>query len=123
MPERSSQRPSDINQLAAVILRDTIKDARPSPEQEGKDPAAVALGRKGGLKGGKARAEKLSTSKRSEIAKKAALARWRPMAEDSVRANLIARIAQLETDLAEARVALEVIDSLRSNEAATRPEK
>ncbi len=42
----------------------------------GKNPAAVALGRLGGLKGGKARAEKLSARKRSEIAKKAAKARW-----------------------------------------------
>ena len=42
-----------------------------------KNPAAVALGRLGGLKGGKARAEKLSAKKRAEIAKKAALVRWR----------------------------------------------
>ena len=41
-----------------------------------KDPAAVALGRKGGLKGGKARAEKLTPEQRSEIAKRAAAARW-----------------------------------------------
>jgi len=44
---------------------------------EGKNPYAVMLGRKGGLKGGKARAEKLSSEKKSEIAKKAAQARWR----------------------------------------------
>jgi hypothetical protein len=43
---------------------------------DGKDLAAVLLGRKGGLKGGKARAEKLSRDERSSIAKKAALARW-----------------------------------------------
>jgi len=43
---------------------------------DGKNPAAVALGRLGGLKGGKARATKLSAEKRSEIAKKAAEARW-----------------------------------------------
>lgn len=47
-----------------------------SPINQGKNPAAVALGRLGGLKGGKARAEKLSPGKRSEIAKKAAQARW-----------------------------------------------
>ena len=41
-----------------------------------KDPAAVELGRKGGLKGGKARAAKLSPEQRSEIARKAAAARW-----------------------------------------------
>jgi predicted RNase H-like HicB family nuclease len=44
----------------------------------GKDPAAVTLGRKGGLKGGKARAAKLTPEQRSEIAKKAAAARWKP---------------------------------------------
>ncbi len=41
-----------------------------------KNPAAVALGRLGGLKGGKARAEKLSSERRREIARKAVLARW-----------------------------------------------
>jgi hypothetical protein len=45
-------------------------------ESNGKDPAAVALGRKGGLKGGKARADKLIPEQRSEIAKKAAATRW-----------------------------------------------
>ncbi|WHZ28081.1 MAG: hypothetical protein OJF51_002879 [Nitrospira sp.] len=44
-----------------------------------KNPAAVALGRLGGLKGGKARAEKLSKKRKSEIAKKAAKARWKPV--------------------------------------------
>ena len=46
------------------------------PEPDTRDPAAVELGRKGGLKGGKARAEKLSAERRSEIAKKAAIKRW-----------------------------------------------
>lgn len=45
--------------------------------EDGKNAAAVALGRLGGLKGGKARAKKLSPKKRSEIAKKAAAARWK----------------------------------------------
>ena len=49
---------------------------QPQPADEGKDPAAVALGRKGGLKGGKARAAKMTKKQRSESAKKAALARW-----------------------------------------------
>jgi hypothetical protein len=49
------------------------------PETDaGKDPAAVALGRKGGLKGGKARAASLSKERRAEIAKNAATARWKP---------------------------------------------
>jgi hypothetical protein len=45
---------------------------------EGKNPAAVELGRQGGLKGGRARAEKLTPEQRSEIARKAARARWKP---------------------------------------------
>jgi hypothetical protein len=49
------------------------------PETDaGKDPAAVALGRKGGLKGGKARAASLSKERRAEIATNAAAARWKP---------------------------------------------
>ena len=54
-------------------------DGSPQAQQEdgGKNPAAVALGRLGGLKGGKARAKKLSAKQRSEIAKRAAQARWR----------------------------------------------
>jgi hypothetical protein len=51
------------------------KPAKESPQPE-KNPAAVALGRTGGLKGGKARAAKLSPAKRKAIAKKAAKARW-----------------------------------------------
>ncbi|MGD0814536.1 MAG: hypothetical protein ABSA83_13100 [Verrucomicrobiota bacterium] len=52
------------------------KDAAPSPA---KNPAAVALGRLGGLKGGKARAESLSIEQRTAIAKKAASARWKKL--------------------------------------------
>ena len=53
--------------------RSSIKQTDEKPE---KNPAAVALGRMGGLKGGKARAAKLSPAKRKAIAKKAAKARW-----------------------------------------------
>jgi hypothetical protein len=66
----------DLNQIAASIVSQTTEPgpkAKPQPE---KNPAAVALGRLGGLKGGKARAERLSARKRREIAKKAASARW-----------------------------------------------
>jgi len=52
------------------------KDSTPTPEEEGKNPAAVALGRLGGKRGGRARAQKLSPGKRREIARKAAAARW-----------------------------------------------
>jgi hypothetical protein len=69
MPERSSKR-QDINELASSIVEQAIEN------DNGKNPAAVALGRLGGLKGGKARAEKLSSEKRKEIAQKAARARW-----------------------------------------------
>jgi hypothetical protein len=78
MPERSSKkkRPADLNRLAASILADaTSEEPEPDP-YEGKNPAAVELGRQGGLKGGRARAEKLTPERRSEIAKKAAAARW-----------------------------------------------
>jgi len=70
--------PRDMNQLAKSIVDIATgeKDTTPA-EDSGKNPAAVALGRLGGLKGGKARAEKLSPKKRSEIAKKAAAARWK----------------------------------------------
>jgi hypothetical protein len=82
MPKRSSKpkRPSDVNQLAASILARATGEAPAEPEtkpDDGKDPAAVALGRKGGLKGGAARAKSLTKKERSEIAKKAAKARWK----------------------------------------------
>ena len=64
--------PTDRNQLAKYIVD---MSTRETPEPV-KNPAAVALGRLGGLKGGKARAESLSAAKRREIAKKAALKRW-----------------------------------------------
>jgi hypothetical protein len=69
------KRPVDINSLAASIVADAIGEGT-ADDLGGKDPAAVALGRKGGLKGGAARAAKLSKRKKSAIAKKAAKARW-----------------------------------------------
>ncbi|MCA9466879.1 MAG: hypothetical protein KC643_15750 [Nitrospira sp.] len=84
MPKRSSKpkkkkNPSDINLLAAQIVGAATgqPDEPTDKTQPEKNPAAVALGRLGGLKGGKARAEKLSPKKRSEIAKKAAESRWK----------------------------------------------
>ena len=62
---------TDINILAASIVKEATGE--PLPE---KNPYAVALGRLGGLKGGKARAEKLSAKKRKAIAVKAAKTRW-----------------------------------------------
>lgn len=76
MPDRSRNRPRDLNQLAASIVGDATDEDKPKPADDGKDPAAVALGRKGGLKGGRARADKLTAERRSEIARKAAATRW-----------------------------------------------
>ncbi len=70
MPKRSS---TDLNQTAFNIVQQSTGQAAPAPA---KNPAAVALGRLGGLKGGKARAANLSAKKRKEIAKKAAMSRW-----------------------------------------------
>lgn len=65
----------DLNLIAARIVSETTESSQnPKPA---KNPAAVALGRLGGLKGGKARAKKLTSERRKEIAKKAALARWK----------------------------------------------
>jgi len=69
------KRPRDPNQLAKLIV-DITTGERPNDSLEPETRAAHA-GRKGGLKGGKARASKLSGRKRREIAKKAAAARWR----------------------------------------------
>jgi hypothetical protein len=81
MPERPRKRPADLNRLAASIVDEATGNA-PDPD-EGKNPAAVALGRLGGVKGGKARAAKLTAKRRSEIAKKAAAARWRSVADEA----------------------------------------
>jgi hypothetical protein len=68
--------PRDLAQLGKKILDITTgEDTSPSVD-DGKNPHAVALGRLGGLKGGKARASKLSKEQRQEIARKAAAARW-----------------------------------------------
>ena len=75
MPKRSSTGRKDASTLAKSIVDQATGDAPPT--DDGKNPAAVALGRLGGLKGGQARAKKLSAAKRKAIAKKAALARWK----------------------------------------------
>jgi hypothetical protein len=74
MAKQQSKR-LDLNQLAASIVGRTTDPTPPAPPK--KNPAAVALGRLGGLKGGRARAESLSPRKRALIAKKAAQARWK----------------------------------------------
>lgn len=67
--------PRDVNQRAKAIL-DIATGERDAEPMAVKDPKAVELGRQGGLKGGPARAAKLSSERRSEIAKKAAAKRW-----------------------------------------------
>ncbi len=78
MQKRSSKKESDLNRLAKSMVNQAITDEQLQVKaiEEGKNPAAVLLGRLGGLKGGKARAKKLSATQRSEIAHKAATVRW-----------------------------------------------
>ena len=80
MRKRSSTPETDPNSLARSIVAQVTGEAAALIEGEEtkpvKNPAAVALGRLGGLKGGRARADKLSPRKRKAIAKKAATARW-----------------------------------------------
>ena len=66
---KRSKKPADVNRLAAAIVGQATSEEEPESQQ-------VAAGRLGGLKGGKARASKLSAKRRKEIAKKAAQARW-----------------------------------------------
>lgn len=85
MPKRSSKAPKgDVNEIAAGIMRLVTGDEGTNggngnglPPTAEKNPAAVALGRLGGLKGGKARARKLSAKRRKEIASQAAQKRWK----------------------------------------------
>lgn len=70
------KRPRDPNQLAKLIVDIASGEVELPKTDDGKDPAAVALGRKGGLKGGKARAVALTEERKREIAKMAAAKRW-----------------------------------------------
>jgi hypothetical protein len=79
MPKHSSKPQKDTQQLARSVLDQIAPDAEPASKgkrKPAKNPAAVALGRLGGLKGGKARAAKLTAAQRKEIARKAAAIRW-----------------------------------------------
>ena len=84
MHDRSRKRPRDLNQLAKQIVDESTGQADPAPEDT-RDPLAVELGRRGGLKGGPARAKKLSPEERSEIARRAATARWKKREQDEKR--------------------------------------
>jgi hypothetical protein len=79
MAEKHPKRPRDLNQWSKCmvdIATGAASDREPTPEEQGKDPAAVTRGRLGGAKGGKARAEKLSPEERRLSAQKAVRARW-----------------------------------------------
>lgn len=82
MPDRSSKPKSgpkvtqDENLVASRVFGEFLAKADPDAAPPAKNPAAVALGKLGGAKGGPARAAKLSPKKRAAIAKKAAKARW-----------------------------------------------
>jgi hypothetical protein len=78
------KRPRDPAQLAKLIVdiaTGEVEDREPAPKEEGKNPAAVTLGRLGGIKGGKARADRLTGERRSEIARRAATTRWAAKAD------------------------------------------
>jgi hypothetical protein len=76
MPDRSRKRPRDPSQLGKLIVDLATGEVEEPDPDEGKNAAAVELGRKGGLKGGKARAASLTPEQRKEAARKAAKARW-----------------------------------------------
>jgi hypothetical protein len=77
MATKTPKRPREANQLAKLVVDLATGNAEEPTQEPAKNPHAQALGRLGGLKGGKARAAKLSAKKRKEIAKKAAEARWK----------------------------------------------
>jgi hypothetical protein len=74
MATKHPKRPRDVNQFGKFMV-DLATGNATEPTSD-KDPAAVELGRRGGLKGGKARAARMSATRRAEIARKAAKARW-----------------------------------------------
>lgn len=84
MTDSKPNRPRDPNQLAKMIADLATGDALIEPQrtEDGRDLAAVLLGRRGGLKGGRARAEKLTPEQRQKIARDAAAARWKRKATD-----------------------------------------
>jgi len=81
MPDRSRKRPRDPNQLGKLVVDIATGEVVDVTKEDidiilTQNTAAVELGRKGGLKGGKARAESMTPEERSEAAKRAARARW-----------------------------------------------
>lgn len=76
-PKKPPKVREDVNQFAFRVLQEATGQAPKTPDPDaGKDTAAVALGRKGGLKGGPARAKAMTKKARAASAKRAAAARW-----------------------------------------------
>lgn len=78
MPKKKDENETAFDALQEILRRDATRDGIPqkSIPKQGKLSYRVEAGRKGGLKGGKSRSEKLSPKRRKEIAQKAANARW-----------------------------------------------
>lgn len=75
MTDKHPKRPRDPAQLAKFIVdvaTGQVEDREPTPEEQGKNPAAVAMGKKGGV----ARAKSMSSERRAEIARLASKKRW-----------------------------------------------
>jgi len=76
-PKKTPKTRPDLNQLAARIVAEATGQTPKTPDRDaGKDPDAVARGRKGGVKGGVARAQAMTPKQRTASARKAAKARW-----------------------------------------------
>ena len=75
---KGEKRPADVIGNAVKVMRIATGEEEDAQHSDSKDEAAVSLGRRGGLSGGKARAEKLSPERRREIAAAAAKRRWQP---------------------------------------------
>lgn len=75
--KKPAKKSRDVNQIAKLVVDLSTSESPPTdPPTAKKNPNAVALGKLGGAKGGPARAKKLTAQQRSEIAKRAATARW-----------------------------------------------
>ena len=79
MPDKPLKRPRDPAQLAKLMIdiaSGEVEDRAQTPEEQGKDPAAVKRGRLGGIKGGKSRAENMTAEDRKASARAAIATRW-----------------------------------------------
>ena len=76
MAKRPGKRPRDVNALARQLVGEAVGEVPRYDPDEGKDASHVARGRLGGLKGGRARAAKMTPEERTEAARRAARARW-----------------------------------------------